>query len=245
MDLYLSGLLSDKNILSQVNLGDLNVLQAFPYMKNDSHIYINQCRNFLLDSGAFTMMNKKNNKNFNIVEYTKKYAEYIKKYNVKDFIELDIDGVYGIQTYKDCLHQLQDITGKNPIKVFHTWRGLDYYKELVKKENRICIGGIAIKHIKESDYDMFLPLIKIAHDNNCKVHGLGLTGSANLRKYNFDSIDSSRYTMAGRCAQVQRFDGHSIIAKDICSSDHTFDTSVILNYDLLSWKKYSEYLIDF
>ena len=128
------------------------------------------------------------------------------------------------------------------MKVFHMWRGLEYYKELTKKENKIAIGGIAIKYIKESDYNMFEPLIKIAHDNNCKVHGLGLTGSSNLRKYNFDSVDSSRWNMASRFAQCQRFDGHGIKATDICKPGVLYDSENILLTNFESWQKYSDYL---
>lgn len=58
MIMYLSGLLSLKNI-DELDLSEVNVLQAFPYMKKNSHEYISKCKNFLMDSGAFTMMNSK------------------------------------------------------------------------------------------------------------------------------------------------------------------------------------------
>ena len=63
------------------------------------------------------MMNNKK-KQFDIISYARKYANFIKEYEIDDFFELDIDGVFGFEVYKDCLHLIQDITGKDPIRVF-------------------------------------------------------------------------------------------------------------------------------
>ena len=240
MILYLSGLFTIKDV-DKIDLSSLNVLQAFPYMKKDSHLYVDKCKNFLMDSGAFTMMNSKNKKNFDIKDYVKKYGNYIKEHNINNFIELDIDGVYGTSVYVDCLHELQDITGKNPIKVFHTWRGLEYFKELTKKEKMICIGGLVVKQIKQSDYEIFTSLINIAHENGCKVHGLGLTDSRMLRKYDFDSVDSSRFTGTSRFGEFYKFDGHGIIALR-SKSDFTFKGNECDRWSLNNWFDYSKYL---
>jgi len=188
------------------------------------------------------MMSSKNSQKFEIMEYTEKYANFIKENDIKDFIELDVDGVYGIQIYKDCLHKLQDITGKNPIKVFHMWRGKEYFLELVKKEKRIAIGGIAIKYLKEQDYILLNDLIQIAHDNNCKVHGLGMTGSVNLRKYNFDSVDSSSWNIGARSGTFCRFDGHSINNYKN-PGNYQLDGKIYAVNGLVEWKKYSDYLL--
>lgn len=241
MIMYLSGLLSLKNV-DELDLSEVNVLQAFPYMKKNSHEYIPRCKNFLMDSGAFTMMNSKSaKKKFNIKDYVKKYGSYIKEHDVENFIELDIDGVYGTDVYIDTLHELQDITGKNPIKVFHTWRGLDYYKELTKKEKIICIGGLVVGQIKQSDYELFTNLINIAHENGCKVHGLGVTDSVLLRRYNFDSVDSSRFTGTQRYGEFYKFDGHSILALRV-KGEFTFKGDECDRWSLNNWLDYSKYL---
>ena len=247
MILYFSGLFSESSsFIEKLQLNELSVLQAFPYMTNKCLKYIHGVKNFLLDSGAFTVMNSKGKKNdFDVMEYTKKYGAFVKENNIDDFFELDVDGVFGFQIYKDSLHLLQDITGKDPIRVFHTWRGLEYYKELTRQKDKIAIGGMAIKQIKSVDYDIFIDLLKIAHENNCKVHGLGMTGSANLRRYNFDSIDSSRWIMARRFAQCQRFDGHGMNATDICEKNSSYKDEHIMLYNFEYWKQYSKYLEQF
>ena len=77
MILYLSGLLSENNnFLDKLKLSEISTLQAFPYMNANKVEYIKKFKNFILDSGAFTMMNK-NNKKF-IEKYLIKYIkEYI------------------------------------------------------------------------------------------------------------------------------------------------------------------------
>ena len=149
MELYFSAFWQSvyslpKDYEKLVNISEMSILQTF--CRAETRMKKNlekqkEFKNYLLDSGAFSMMSSKNSQKFEIMEYVEKYAKFIKENDIKDFIELDIDGVYGIQIYKDCLHKLQDITGKNPIKVFHMWRGKEYFQELVKKESRIAIGG--------------------------------------------------------------------------------------------------------
>ena len=105
---------------------DANVLHSFAYHKESYVPYYNKCKSLLFDSGAFTFMNAKNKKNnFNPLEYTKKYAKHIRDNNIDLFLEMDIDGVYGFDVYKDCFNWVQDITGKDAIYVFHKWRGLN------------------------------------------------------------------------------------------------------------------------
>lgn len=245
MILYLSGLLSEsEDFINKLNLQELSILQSFPYMNDNKLKYISKCKNFILDSGAFTMMNNKR-KNFDVIEYSKKYGDFIKRNNINDFFEFDIDGIYGLDIYKDCLHIIQDITGKDPIRVFHTWRGIDYYKQLVKIKDRIAIGGLAVKQIRSADYDIFIELLQIAHNNNCKVHGLGITGGSNLRRYNFDSIDSSRWIMARRFALAQIYDGHNIKAVDICETGKSYKDEHIMLHNFEYWEKYSKYLEQF
>lgn len=120
MILYFSGLLSEStSFLDKLNMKELSVLQAFPYMNESKIKYIYESKNFLLDSGAFTVMNSKN-KNFDYKKYTEKYGKFIKDNKINDFFELDIDGVFGYEVYQDCLHRLEDITGNKPIPVWHT-----------------------------------------------------------------------------------------------------------------------------
>lgn len=237
-----------KKINNWLDLSKLHILESFYNVNPDDPDYFSYCGDFLLDSGAFSMMNSKNGKKLNIKDYCIKYGQFVKKYNIDNFIELDIDGVYGIDIYKDCLHRLQDITGKDPLRVFHPWRGIDYYKELVKQKDRICIGSIAVKLIKPEDYYIFNYLLDLAHQNNCKVHGLGVGSILNIRKYNFDSVDSASWLTSVRNGQLYKFNGHQLNKYDGsagCSDEQRVDRNFIGVTALQEWEKYSKYLEQF
>ena len=125
MRIYLSAVF-DSVVCKQENveelLKDTHILHSFAYMNPKYVPFYTMCKSFLMDSGAFTVMNSKKGKNsFEPMDFTKKYAKHIKENNVQNFLELDIDGVYGFEVYRDCLHCLQDITGRDPIPVFHKW----------------------------------------------------------------------------------------------------------------------------
>ena len=173
MRLYLSGVLEkmntkDYDIDKIIDLSDCHILQSFAYAKEKDAERYNECKSFMMDSGAFTlMMSKTKSKNFNIKDFATKYANFVKKYNIDNFVELDVDGIYGVDVYTDTLHLVQDITGRDPVRVFHGWRGKDYFKELVKQKDRICLGGVAVGKARRNSLDYFDWFIEQAHRNNC------------------------------------------------------------------------------
>ena len=247
MRLYLSTVLNsnlNKRDDFEELLNDTHILQSFAYNFNGVEKYYDKCRSILLDSGAFTVMNAKNKKdNFNPLEYTRKYAKHIKDNNIDLFLEMDIEGVYGFDLYRDCLHCLQDITGKDPIYVFHKWRGLNYFKELVKQKNYIALGDVSVGSGSREIYKFFPWFINEAHKNNCKVHGLAFTALDDLNYMNFDSVDSSSWTSGARFARPFRFDGHKIRSYDCKRNEERMLThnEKIKFHDYCEWKKLSQY----
>lgn len=193
MKVYLAGLHGDKDNLI-INYKNLNLLESFYYIK-DEHMKLYKNHNFLLDSGAFTFMNNTKSK-INWDEYICKYAEFINKYNINYFFELDIDNIVGLNEVNRLRDKLELLTQKKSIPVWHKSRGLEYWKKLCNDYDYIAIGGIVTKEIKQSEYAIFKPLLKIAQENNCKVHGLGFTRTRDLKKYKFYSVDSTNWITA-------------------------------------------------
>lgn len=246
MRIYLSAVF--ESAISQDKLkeiiNDAYVLHSFAYFnENYSELY-SLCKDVMLDSGAFTVMNSvKSRSNFNPMEYCRKYANHIKKYDIKHFIELDIEGVYGFDVYKDCLHQLQDITGRDPIYVFHKWRGLNYFDELVKKYDYIALGDVSVGKGSREIYKYFPYFLNKAHQNNCKVHGLAFTSISDLRYMQFDSVDSSSWKSGDRFAHPFRFDGHNVNQYNCkCNDERKLDKgNIVQEHDFLEWKKLAIY----
>lgn len=248
MRLYLSTVLNSNVVMhkkeARERLENTHILQSYAFNFKDAEKYYPMCKSIMLDSGAFTVMNSKNSRNnFNPMRYCKEYAEHIKKNNIELFLELDIEGVYGFEVYRDCLHQLQDITGRQPIYVFHKWRGLNYYKEIVKKVPYIALGDVSVGSGSRELYKYFPWFLNEAHKNNCKVHGLAFTSIPDLQFMNFDSIDSSSWTMGARFGHPFRFDGHDVQQYD-CKRTETRQLAhneIVKLNDYKAWQKLSQY----
>lgn len=210
MKIFLAGTYAitsaNRNIIKNSNC----ILESFYYIKDWQIPYIKKVKFFLLDSGAFTFMSN-SKKQVNWDEYVKKYANFINENNIKYFFELDIDNIVGIKEVERLRKKLEKLTNKKCIPVWHKSRGLDYWKKMVKDYDYVAIGGIVTKEIKQQDYKYFLPLLKIAKDNNCKVHGLGFTNLKSLSKYPFYSADSTSWKSGNRFGTLYIFKDNKLV----------------------------------
>lgn len=145
----------------------------------------------LIDSGAHSFQF---GKKVNWVEYTKKYAEFIKEFdrpNVIGYFEMDIENIIGYNEVLKLRKILESVSNKI-IPVWHPERGINDYEKMCKKyhDKIIAIGGFRGTDIKDEQFLMFL---KVAKKYNCKVHCLGMTRTEVLDKVPFDFTDSSSW----------------------------------------------------
>ena len=150
--------------------------------------------NILIDSGVFSILNN-NKKNIDFDEYKNNYIKFIKKNdnnNINGFFELDLGALIPYTLVKQYREELFDSTDKI-IPIWHSYLGIEEYKNLCNDYNYIGIGGIALKQIK---LNKLPPLLKYAHNHGTKIHALGLTTINYLNKYPFDSVDSTTYSQA-------------------------------------------------
>lgn len=239
MKMFLAGLSTAKEIISDEK--PLYALQSF--MDGEKAILYSLSivgnENFLLDSGAYTFMNSYKGEITKKVidEYLEKYINFIKKYNIKYFFNLDLDTIVGIEETKKLRDLLEKKTNKKCIPVFHKCMGLDTYNKLTKQYDYIAIGTI-------QDFRKYPKVIKkmnyIAKQNNCKVHGLGFTPK-DVEKYGFYSVDSTSWLSGGRFGQLIIFDGKGLVKykKKGCRAK---DYKQINKHNLKEYIKYQEYL---
>jgi hypothetical protein len=185
------------------------MLESFYYIKPWQIELFPKLKSFMLDSGAFTFM-QGNGSGVDFEDYTRKYAEFINKHDIKLFFELDIDGVAGWDKYSYLRKLLEDLTGKDPIPVMHRSRGKEYYLDLVRKHAYVAVGGIAAGHVRRTEYEYLAWFIAEAHKAGAKIHGLGFTNLTWLEKLNWDSVDSSSWLYGNRSGVIYRFDGRTI-----------------------------------
>lgn len=174
---------------------------------------IHEADMFLLDSGAFTFMGSKKGQKIDFDKYLDDYIEFINKYDVKYFFELDIDSVVGYPKVLEMRKKLERETGKKCIPVWHESRGVEEWKRLCEDYEYIAVGGFAIKDIKKSEFPMIKQLVKYARSKGVKVHGLGYT-QQDVKEWGFYSADSSSYASGARFCRIGKFKNGKIKYED-------------------------------
>ena len=220
MNVFLVGEQTCKNG-KDANWKGLFILESYYYLRNNKEFtrLIQSYGKLLLDSGAFTFMQEcKNNVDWDA--YIEEYANFINKYDIKLFFELDIDSIVGLKEVERLRTKLELLTGKKPIPVWHKNRGKDYFIEMCKNYPYVAIGGIVTKEIPTDKYERAFPwFIKTAHLYGCKIHGLGYTRLANLKKYHFDSVDSTAWLYGNRGGYLYKFKPSTGLIEKITSKE--------------------------
>lgn len=238
MKIFLAGTCSRKNLFK--NNTPLYVLESYYYIQDWQLKSLKKWNMFLLDSGAFTFMNNFKGE-VNWQEYIDSYADFIIKNNIQYFFELDIDAVVGYGKVKEYTKYLENKVGRKCIPVWHKSRGLEEWKRITKEYDYVAIGGIVIKEIKQKDYDIFIPLLKIAKKNNCKVHGLGFTNLKGIKKYHFSSVDSTNWLSSSRFGNIEYFNGKEMVKYSKPKNKKPIHYTIRDDFVVKEWIKFQNY----
>lgn len=208
MNLYLAGEHPVKNGSCSIIGGGqgCSILESYYYCRSNKYIpkLIPYLKSFLLDSGAFTFMQGKAAVNWD--EYVEEYAAFIRKYDIDLFFELDIDSIVGLKEVERLRKKLEYLTGKKPIPVWHISRGKEYFVKMCKEYPYVALGGIVTQEVPRNVYEKAFPwFIEMAHKYKAKIHGLGYTSLENLKKYHFDSVDSTAWLYGNRGGYLYKF----------------------------------------
>lgn len=174
-------------------------------------------------------------------DYIERYADFIKKNNIKKYFELDIDSVVGYEKVKGFRKQLERLTGRPSIPVWHLSRGLDEYRRMCDEYEYVAIGGIVSGEIKSANYKAFPALISEAHKRGAKVHGLGFTALDWLKVCHFDSVDSTAWTTGNRFGFCYYFDGKTMKKKDAPKGHRLGDTRKVALNNYTEWLKFQKF----
>lgn len=199
-----------KAYLSEADLyKDAYILQSYYYASEFTEkVILPNCKDFLLDSGAFTFLQGKGKVNWN--DYVEKYATFVKNNHIQKYFELDIDSIVGLDTVLEIRKKLEDLTGTKPIPVWHKSRGIEQFKRDADEYSYVAIGGIVSREFSPKEYPLFSSLISISHKSGAKIHGLGFTNLEGIKKYHFDSVDSTAWVSGNRFGAVYYFDGKTM-----------------------------------
>ena len=241
VDLYLAGIQRTKQFaIGETPLINLSILESFYYADEWTEWAIPRLKNFMLDSGAFTFMTSHKGKvDWN--DYLRRYADFINKNDVKLFYELDVDSVVGYDKVLEMRKWLERETGKKPIPVWHKSRGKDEFLKMCDEYDYVAIGGIVSKEIKPQEYKYFPWFINEAHKRGAKIHGLGFTNLEGIRKYHFDSVDSTSWTTGNRFGAIYRFNGKTMEKISKKDGQRLSDSRAVAINNFNEWVKFQKY----
>lgn len=225
-------------------LKDTYVLTSYYYArgKDVSDIIRNAKKPIIIDSGAFSFLGKNAVKGRNIDwdRYADEYADFLANNEIECFIELDIDNIVGYPKVKQLTRKIEGRVGRQCIPVWHKSRGGAEWVRLTKEYPYVAIGGIVSKEISPTQYPILAVMIEEAHKNGAKVHGLGFTGTEYLRKYHFDSVDSTNWTFGRYGHHWEYRNGHiRMVKKD--PSVRCSNVSGLQRYNLMEWIKFERF----
>lgn len=220
------------------------ILESFFYADADTERLLPYFDDFLLDSGAFTFMQGRGG-NPDFDDYVERYADFINRNKIEKFFELDIDSVVGYDRVKIIRAKLERLTGKQSIPVWHKSRGKDEYIGACKDYPYVAIGGL-VDGAKKGEYarqlwKYFPWFINTAHENGAKIHALGFTSLEGIRKYHFDSVDSTAWTTGNRFGYLYWFDGYTIQKKDAPKGYRIGNSRAAALNNYVEWIKFQQY----
>ena len=197
MRIYLA--VTQTGYMSPEVLTGADVLSSYWYMRKNSVMIdaLPKMRDFMLDSGIFTFINS--GKRVDIEKYLIEYSEFIKQYNIRNYVELDVDQILGVSETRKLRDRLEARVGWPSIPVWHTVRGKESFLHDCRDYKRICLGYYLTEGISSKLTEKYTPwFIDNAHDSGCRIHGLGFTKTTMLPKFHFDSVDSSTWSFGQR-----------------------------------------------
>jgi len=194
---------------------------------------------FILDSGAFTFIMSPKKFDIDWEKYTCDYANFILKYKIKYYIELDIDKVIGLSEVERLRKLLEKQVGYKCMPVWHINRGYDKWLEICRDYNYICFGCFLSDGLKQNKYKFLDKFLFDAKQNNCKVHGLGQTNNTVSQRYKFYSVDSMTWCYGSIKEVLFFFDGCKMIRYENLKKRIKMD--IVQENNFFEWIKFQKY----
>lgn len=233
----------ERKLLNNQGGQGCSILESYYYCRNNKWIppLIPYLKSFLLDSGAFTFMQGKASVNWD--EYVEEYADFIRKYDIELFFELDIDSIVGLKEVERLRKKLETLTGKKPIPVWHVSRGKEYFVKMCKEYPYVALGGIVTQEVPRNVYEKAFPwFIQTAHKYGAKIHGLGYTSIEKLKIYHFDSVDSTAWLYGNRGGYLYIFNPHTgTMDKKDAPAGCRLKSKEAAMFNFKEWCKFQEY----
>lgn len=223
----------------------VKILESFYYCRSNDWIpkLLPYLGDFLLDSGAFSFRQASAKVDWN--EYTEAYIEWINRYKIEKFFEMDIDGIISLREVEVLRRKIEVGTGRQPIPVWHANRGQEYFERMCQEYPYVAIAttpfGIEGRTWRKNP-GALIRFINTAHRAGAKIHGLGYTSLDGLKKYHFDSVDSTAWLYGNRGGYLYVFDPKTgTMGKRMAPAGHRLKSTEAAKWNFNEWVKFQKY----
>ena len=136
--------------------------------------------------------------------------------------------------------KLEQIVGRQSIPVWHNNRGKEEFERMCEEYPYVAIGGLVGGNAEYSQkYWKYFPwFIRTAHKSGAKIHALGFTSMDGLKKYHFDSVDSTAWTTGNRFGYAYIFDGKTMKKIDKPKGKKVASTKKLAQHNFVEWCKF-------
>lgn len=209
------------------------ILESYYYWQDWQEEQMKSSEMFVADSGAFSYMSGIHDGD--IAEFTKGYMKFLRRYDIRHYMEMDVDCMIGLEKVEYLRKKIEDYIGRPSIPVFHFERGADYWHKMCEEYDYVAIG---------TGYDISAEIMRkmctVARKYGTRVHGLGYTRK-DAEDIGFWSVDSSSWSCA-RFGQLVRFNGEWIenVNRGNCRLIHGFQRNSYHNVQ--EWIKLQKFL---
>lgn len=221
------------------NLGIYNFYNLDSYIRKPDYDH-RLFKDYILDSGVFSYLNGKDAYSVDWEEYTVNYAKFVKDKGIRNYVEIDIDRFFGLDTVEKLRCLLEKKVGWPCMPVWHINRGYDKWLEIVTDYDYVCFGAFLTDGLPESRYPYVMNFLRDAKKASCKVHALGFCNFNWLPKLKFYSCDSSSWATA-RFGLVAFFNGRRIVTYRGGKNRCIRSPKEVSFFSFKEWVKFSEY----
>ena len=218
-------------------------LHSYEYLKKEPEevAILKKYDDFILDSGIFSFLNGKNTKNVNWEKYMQDYADFVRENKIKNYVEMDIESVIGLEETEKLRKRLEKRVGWKSMPVWHMNRGYDKWLEICKEYDYVCFGAFLTDGLSESKYPIIKKFLDDAKKHNCKVHGLGFTNFKWLPKLPFYSVDSSSWTIGNRFGSIWKYENGKVKHLKRPEGTRISDGTKLAKHNFYEWIKFKKW----
>lgn len=172
-------------------------------------LFLRQAKIGMLDSGVYSFLY--GGKEVNYSSYIEDYCRFVRNYRIKNYIEMDLDGIWPLSKIEEVRTAMAKAVGWSPMPCWHSERGLENLQELCAKYSYIAISVHAPWLDKKIKYQQYRAIGAFVNrqKKTPKIHMMGhqVRQIFNIGLY---SCDASTLLLCGdKRREVQLFDAGS------------------------------------